>query len=360
MSRSFSVVAVALAFAVLSGCRGVADEPDEASGVEQAEPETEVDVQVDTIKRTTLHAYLDAFGTVVAEPASDGHPAGAAQLAAPAAGVVVAVPIAEGQRVRAGQLVVQMDDRIARADVTRAKSQVAFAEQTLAREAALLEQHNTSQQQYEAARETLSLARAELARAEGSLALVQLRSPLDGVVASVHARPGQSVDLHTVMAEVVDLQRLVVEARVPAELSASVTQGQTAEVSAQGRTCSATVSYVHPRVDPATGSVAVRLAPASGATLLPGALARVRIQVDERRDRLAVPRSSVFIGQEGRGTLSIVRDDIARAQEVRVGLEDRGLIEVDGPGLAAGMTVVTVGAYALPEQTRVHVARDGE
>jgi multidrug efflux pump subunit AcrA (membrane-fusion protein) len=40
---------------------------------------------------------------------------------------------------------------------------------------------------------------------------------------------------------------------------------------------------------------------------------------------------------------------------VKTGLREGGLVEVEGAGLKEGDTVVTVGAYGLPEKTKIHV-----
>jgi len=327
-------------------------------GSEEAPPndETAVAVEVDHVVRTTLRAYVDAYGTVEATPPSGGRAGGAAYLTAPVAGLVRAVPVAEGQTVHAGDLIVRLEDRMAQADVDRARARVRFAEQTLIREQTLLAQENTSKKQFEEAQQTLALAQADLATAEGMLAQVQLRTPLDGVVAHVNVLPGGSVDLNTVVAEIIDPRRLVVTVRVPTTEAGRVSAGQAAEVSAgDSLTVAAAVSFVSPAVDPQTGTVLVRLALPPSHGLRPGMFVRVRIVVEERADRLAVPRESVYTDGDGQSTLSVVTGDTARQHVVHIGIQDGDLLEVEGPGLVEGATVVTIGAYALPETTRVRL-----
>lgn len=339
---------LALALLGLAGCGPSSEESTPAS--------TEVAVEVGQVIRTTLRAYLDTYGAVEPEPAAGGRPAGAAYLTTPVAGLVRTVPVAEGQAVRAGDLVIRLDDRMAQAEADRARARALFAQQTLEREQTLLAQHNTSQKRFEEAQQALALARADLATAEGMLAQVQLRSPLDGVVSRVHVLPGQSVDLNTVVAEVVDLRRLVVTARLPAGEAVRVKAGQAADVSTGedgAPVIPATVSFVGPSVDPKTGTVLVRLTVPADSGLRPGGFVRVRIVVEEHPERLAVPRESVYTDGDGRSTLSVVTGDSARQSVVRVGLQDGDLIEVEGPDLFEGATVVTVGSYALPEKTKV-------
>ena len=100
---------------------------------------TEVAVQVGKVTRADLRRRVEVFGVVEPEPAKAGHPGGGAKLAAPAAGVVLAVAASEGQSVKAGDLIVRLDDRLALAQVEKARHALEFAEQQMARQKKLKE-----------------------------------------------------------------------------------------------------------------------------------------------------------------------------------------------------------------------------
>jgi membrane fusion protein (multidrug efflux system) len=332
----------------LAGCHP--GEPEE----EKTAP-TEVAVQVAQVTRATLRATVEAYGTVEPEPAGGGKPGGAARLSAPAAGVVMEVPVKEGERIEAGAVVVRLDDRVALAVVERARTAVAFGEQLVARQERLQRIEGTSQKAIQEAAQQLATAKAELAAAEAQLALVQLRSPLAGTVARIHVQPGQAVDLNTVVAEIVDTSRLVVTANMPAAEAAPLKAGQPAEITADAVRAAGTVQIISPQADPKTGTVLVRVSVPGDAGLRPGQFVRVRIVIEERPGRLAVPRESVYTDPDGASTLSLVEGGIARQRAVKVGLRDGPLVEVEGEGITEGATVVTLGSYALPKETRVRV-----
>ncbi len=324
----------------------------------EAEAASNVTVEVGTVIRTTLYAHLDAYGVVEPSPAMAGHPAGIAPLTAAVTGIVRRVLATEGQAVHAGELLVALDERIAQARVVRAQSSVHFAEQTLARNNELLAQQNTSQRRVEESEQALAIAKADLDGARAELDLTHVRSPIDGIVSRLYVTQGQSVDANEVVAEILDRNRLVIAARVPSEDIGRVDLGQTAYVMATRTDDSksvATVSYIGPSVDPKTGTVLVRLALQSDAGLRPGQFIKSSIVVEEHADRLAVPRKSIFTSTQGDSTLSIVKDGVATQMEVQRGIRDNDLVEVEGDGLQAGMSVVTSGSYALPKQTKVNV-----
>ncbi|HVU32673.1 MAG TPA: efflux RND transporter periplasmic adaptor subunit, partial [Opitutaceae bacterium] len=157
---------------------------------------TLVTVQVGQLRPATLHAYVDGYGTVEPAPASADAPAASARVAPPLAGVVKRVHVAEGQQVRRGARLVDLDDRAA--EVT-----VKYAAESAARQKELYAQHNTSLK-------ALQDAEAQLATARAQLALLHVTAPLAGTVTALNARPGEAVDLTTVLAEITDLSRLVV------------------------------------------------------------------------------------------------------------------------------------------------------
>ena len=85
---------------------------------EEAQKEsTEVAVQVGTVTKADLRARVEAYGMVEPEPAKTGAPSGGARLAAPIAGIVASIHVIEGQSVKAGDVVVKLDDRVAQAAV---------------------------------------------------------------------------------------------------------------------------------------------------------------------------------------------------------------------------------------------------
>jgi len=210
----------------------------------------------------------------------------------------------------------------------------------------------------EVAEAEAKVAEAEQARAAAELQRVLLRilSPVAGTVVRIRPNPGEAVDLATVLAEVVDLDRLVVEASVPAADLPSLAAGMDVEIgpgTAKGK-----VVFVGLDADRRTdtGLVRIALPPKSGLAL--GQAVRVRIAAEERKDVLAVPREALVRNPEGKDVVVGIHDDKAVLKEVHVGLKEGALVEIEGDGLHAGDDVVTQGAYGLPADAKVRVLKD--
>ena len=314
-----------------------------AHAEEPAHAATDVPVQVGKITRATLRSYVTGYGTVEPEPAGE-RPAASARVASAVAGVIAFVHAKEGAQVEKGAPLFDLDLRVARVAVD-------FATKALDRQKELLRVEGTSQKNVQEAEQQLAAARAQQA-------LLSVVAPLAGTIVRVNARLGEAVDLTSVLAEIVDLDRLVVSAVVPATEVGSLKPGQPAEVAggASAAPVATTLIFISPQVDPKTGTVVVRAAVPAHSGLRPGQFVTLRIVSEEHPDRLAVPTESVVQDGEAGSAIAVVQGDKAVRKPVKVGLRDGDRVEIEAEGLKEGDVIVTVGAYGLPKETKIRVA----
>ncbi|MCG6957936.1 MAG: efflux RND transporter periplasmic adaptor subunit [Gemmatimonadetes bacterium] len=324
-------------------------------GGEEQEVTPTVAVHVDSIRRATLRHTVTAYGTVQPSPALNGKPAGGAVITPFVDGVVSEVDAVEGTRVREGTVLVRLDSRMAQAELERARSAADVAEQAFQRQEVLVKSNGTSQKAYLEAKAARDAARADLADAETGLAYVNITAPLSGTVLRMDAKVGQHVDAATQLAEVVDLNRLVVTTGVAAREIGGVAVGQRVLLGVGDSVPEGTVRIVGKDIDPADGTYRVQVSVPQGSGFRPGQFTEVHIVAGEHANVLVVPEESV-ITRPGEGTwIVVVEGDKAVHHPVTVGLRDRGLAEVSGEGVTEGMRVVTQEAYGLPNDTNVRV-----
>lgn len=340
MTRTLAQLALSAALVALAwllGC-GSNAEP------EQAADETLVAVQVGEIHRATLRRYVTAYGRVEPAPASAVSSGGGSRLAAPAAGVVSAVLCSEGDRVAAGDALFRLDSRVADVEVEHARREAE-------RERKLIDIGGTSEK-------SLLEVERQLSAALARRSLLRIDAPFAGIVARVFARPGESVAADSVLAELIDPDRLVAIGGVPAAELDGLQSGQQVEItSSAGTVVDGVLSYVSPWLDSKTGLASIRATLPPGSSLRAGEFVELRIVSEVRAERMTVPIESVFHG-EGGDAIAVVEGDRAVQVPVVAGLRDRDVVEIDGEGLKPGMRVVTVGAYGLPAQTRVRIVGD--
>lgn len=338
---------------------------------EEEKVETEVAVHVAKIVRATLRKRVEAFGTVQAEPGVEGKLPASARVASPVAGVVAESFVIEGREVKKGDVLFQLDDRVARGEeekaqaaLERARLGIEFAQKAFDRQKKLMAEDATAGRKVEESEFQLTVARGELLAAEKVLSsaktfrgLGRILAPLSGTVTRVRVNPGEAVDTNGPLAEILDLGRLVVQAQVPSGDVGLLKSGLSVEVEAEGAApARGKVDLVGLEVDPKADVVSVRISLPVGSGLRPGRYVRVRILVEEKPGCLAVPKESVVSGREGGpATIALVEGGKAAIKPVKVGIWDGELIEVEAEGLSEGATVVTSGSYALPKQTKVRI-----
>jgi membrane fusion protein (multidrug efflux system) len=315
-------------YALIKSSRAAPDSDDEASA-ENVSPL--VNVQVGTLKRMTLHRYVTGYGMVEAAPATVGQPAAGARLAAPTAGVVARVNVIEGQPVQKGDVLVELNSGTATAD---------YAEQEVARQKQLYAQHNTSLKM--------------LQDAEAQLAALQVTAPLSGTVTRLNVKPGAAVDVNTVVAEVVDLNRLAVRADIPVSDAGGLQVGEEFRA-LSGSPVMTTLSFISPVVDVNNGTVLTRALLPADSGLRPGQFVPLKIITAAHTNCLAAPDESVVTDESGHSVIALVQGDEATQVPVQTGLRENGWVEIEGTGLKEGDSVVTVGAYGLPEKTKIQV-----
>ena len=332
---------------------------------QEAEVATDVAVRVGKITRATLHRYVVAYGSVEPQPATGGSPAASARVSTPVPGIVAKVNGIEGQRVDKGTTLVQLDSRVADVAVERARQALQFAEVNFERQKKLQPGEGTSQKLYQEAEQQVTTARNDLANAETQRALLTIQAPMSGTIVPLAAKPGDAVDSSTVLAEMIDLDRLVVSASIRSVEAPLLKLGQAVELSAGGTATGSVegeptspagvVTFIGAGVDARTDTVLARVSVPRGSHLRPGQFVTMRVVCEERRDRLVVPETSVMTDTEGTSLIATVEGDRATKHPVKLGLRERGLVEIEGEGLKEGMTVVTVGVYGLPKETKIRV-----
>ncbi len=325
------------------------------SGPGEEEFATDVAVHVGTVGRATLHRYVTAYGYVEPEPAGGGNPPAGAMLSPIVGGVLAEVNCVEGHRVTKGSVLFRLDSRMAEVEVQKAQQNVDFAERAFERQAELIATNGTSQRAYQEAQRQLEAARSDLSAAETALAYLRITAPFTGTVVRLSATVGQYVDPSTVLAEIVDLDRLVVTAGVPAAEAAGLAVGLPVFLGPDSTSPRGRLRIVGRDIDPRTGTYRVQASIPSGAAFTPGQFTDIRIVAEEHPQVLVVPEVSVVTRADEGSWIMLVQGDSAFRRHVSVGLKDGGLVEVSGEDLEEGTTIVTEDAYSLPEVTKIRI-----
>jgi RND family efflux transporter MFP subunit len=181
-------------------------------------------------------------------------------LAAQAGGRIESLRIRQGDAVRAGQLLVVLDQTQLREEVKALSSQRDESRLNFQRFEYLVRQGAASPIQRDALRQNYLAADAALKAKQADLAYKDLRAPMGGVVGDVAVKPGDVIRAGTPFTTIQRSNRLLARVDVPARFSQRIRPGQSVLVSApggNGRTEGRVVS-IDPRVNGATQSFLVK------------------------------------------------------------------------------------------------------
>lgn len=254
----------------------------------------------------------------------------------------------EGSAVKAGDIVIALDDRDLRADLERAEAERSNAASRFERLKPLAAQGLASPQTLEDAERALKVAEAARASAAALLAATTIRAPFDAVVTDRAIEVGDMATPGRPLLTIEDARSLRLEVTVAGEAAGAIRRGARAEVvidALGGEPLDGSVGVVIPRADPATQSVTVKVEFPRVPGLRSGMYGRARFEVGRER-ALALPVATVSsVGALDR-VYVIDAEGVVRARLVRIGRRLGAEVEVLS-GLDAGERVLADAARGV-------------
>ncbi len=270
-------------------------------------------------------------------------------------GMVTAIHFREGSRVEANALLVELDQRIARANLASAETELRAAQIRFERSQQLSGSGFRSRQQLDDDRAAIDRAAAEVAIRQTQLAQLSVRAPFGGILGQREFGLGEYIEAGKRLVMLEDRSVLRVNFRVPERFLPQLAIGQQVELSLDavpGRSFSGRVTLLDARADSNDRDIQVRAEIPNDPPVLPsGLFARVRLVIESRPEAIIVPPASVLYTLTGAYVYKVV-DGRARRTVVRVGLQLADRVEILD-GLQAGDTVVTAGQFNLDDGRRV-------
>ena len=325
-------------------------------------------VKVMTVGVDTMRSGAEFAGEVRARVES--------RLGFRVAGKIVRRQAELGQRVKAGDVLAQLDPQDYQLAALAAKAQVSAAQTNRDLAAAdfqrykeLRDQNFISGAELERRDASLKAAQAQLdqAKAQGTAqgnqaAYTTLVADVSGVVTAVEAEPGQVVAAGTPVVRIAQDGPRDAVFSVPEDKVALITVGSGVDVRAwtAAETRKGVVREVSASADPVTRTFAVKVAlPAADAltlgttvSLLPHALDRSGVQV------IKLPTSA--LRQDGKSSAVWVLDSASmtvKLQPIQIATADGNDVVV-AAGLLPGMRVVSAGVHVLSPGQKVTVYKE--
>jgi membrane fusion protein (multidrug efflux system) len=313
-------------------------------------------VSVAEVQSQSWPEQIDAVGTLEARQG--------AQLTAQTSGIVTQVLFESGQTAEQGQLLVQLNDNQAKAQLAKDQAALENARFQMARQKKLIASKNTSQEAEQAADAAMREAQASVQADQAQLENLQIRAPFDGHLGLRSVSPGQYVTAGT---GVVDLQqwnplRLVFD--IPQRQLPRIAIGDAVSLSINGypdKRFQGKISAIGAALDDSTRSVRVEALIDNPDDLLrPGMFGQVQVRLANTLQVLAIPRTAITYNTYGEYLYLVEKGkdgDTVQQRLVKVGMQRGDLVQVTD-GVKEGEQVVTSGQVKLYPGSHVKIVAD--
>ena len=278
-------------------------------------------------------------------------------------GRVTKINFRDGERVKRGQLLVQLDDQLPQAQVQQAQAELSIASANHKRNQELVEQKFIAQRQLDESAANLQVAQARLSLARATLNRLRIVAPFDGIAGIRSINVGDYLKDGADIVNIEDLEAIYVDFRLPERFQTRIQRGQPALLDIDalpGRRFAAVVHAIDPLVDANGRSVGVRgCVDNRKLELRPGMFARITAVFGVRDQARVIPEEAV-VPQGGRVSVFKIVDGpdqdtkIAQRVDVKLGVRQPGRVEVV-EGLQPGDTVVTAGQQRIQKDGPVRV-----
>ena len=287
------LIAAALLLAILGSIGGYkALQISRLMSMDFSPPPVTIAAAVSTQENRSQH--LNAVGTIRAVRG--------VELTSEANGEVTEINFDSGDEVKAGQLLLVLNDEVEQASHESQTATLELAQLIYERDRKLLQRHSVSQTQYDQSRADLARARAALVETEARIRNKHIHAPFDGTVGIRRVELGDYASPGTVIATLQDRSELDIDFTLPARHAPLLRTGLAVSLRVNaypGREFPAEISAIDARVDPGTRNLLVRASIAESGGLLPGMFATLRIDLGRGEAVTVVPETAVTYSLQG-------------------------------------------------------------
>jgi membrane fusion protein (multidrug efflux system) len=322
---------------VIHSCSNVAEK------VEQKQPT--VAVKVTVVEPSDEEVITTYTGTLEGEKQ--------AVIYAKIAEAVETVHVREGERVKAEQVLISLDKTGPSSRYQEALSPYLNAEKNYKKMEYLFKEGAVSESQFDAAKTEYEVAKAGF---EAASRLVEIQSPIEGIVTSVKVSKGDYLNPGQQLVTVATTDRLRVKFGVNADELGYIEQGKKITISSESvpQPAEGTVLSVAHSADPDTRTFQVEaIIDNHNGLFKPGMFVRVNVTLSQLTDVIVIPRQAMLqLG--GSDVVFVVFNGRARQKAVTTGA-DLGVGVVIDSGLSKGDTLVTLGQNYLQDAAAVNI-----
>ena len=274
-------------------------------------------------------------------------------------GQVIKLNKRKGDKVKAGEVLAQVEDEVIRANVITAKANFEKSKKDLERFEKLASGDAITKRQLEEVRLGFENAQAQLITARQRLEKARIVAPISGVINESYIEIGSFLNPGTKLFDIVNVDKLKLNTKVSEREVLLIEQGEKAKVKADvmpEKAFEGKVTAIGASADKSLKyDVEIEVKNANETPLRAGMYGTAFFEVADTRDALLIEREAIATSLQN-PKVYVVKDQKAYLKEVTIGVVTNDKVEIT-EGLAAGEKVVRSGQINLKEGTAVSVLK---
>lgn len=287
-------------------------------------------------------------------------------------GIVEKINFTANKEVKKGDVLLELENSIERADLVAAQAEAVLADQNLKRAETLRTRGVGAVSDVDTTAAAASAKQAAVAKMQAVLDQKTVTAPFDGVIGISKIDLGQYLTPGTVIGTLQETDKMRIDFTVPEQSLTLLKLGQSVKVgpSTDKLNYNGTIVGIDPKIDPASRLVSVRAEVQNDEPrLTPGQFVQVRIELPQEDNVLALPQTAIVTSLYGDYAYAVRPEQpkegekapegqaeklVAQQVFVKLGRRYGGVVEITD-GLKAGDIVISAGQNRLAPGAAVTV-----
>lgn len=311
-------------------------------------------VTTETVSKQRWTTRLEAVGQVTAKSAVD--------VTTQIAGQVSTISFQSGDSVEEGQLLVQLDDRLLRDQLSRDEAEMKLAQLDVDRYSKLVKERSAAQSTLDRAAAQLASRAAAVHATATQIDYMAIKAPFPGQVGIRQVNVGDYLQPGVTVVNLQNPEVLFVDFSLPEVNLNLLKNGLAVELTSEAipnKTLQAEIIGLSAQVDPNSRNIDVRAEVLKGQQgLVPGMFVDVSVVTEEQRQLVTLPAVAVAYSLYGDTVFVVGKPDGAQfgveRREVTVEGQRESKVGVSA-GLEEGDQVITSNQHQLNSESRVKV-----
>ncbi|MCJ8163467.1 efflux RND transporter periplasmic adaptor subunit [Pontibacter sp. E15-1] len=263
----------------------------------------------------------------------------------------------KGDKVKAGELLLLVENNTMAADLATAQTNAEKAKRDLERFENLAAGDAITQRQLEDARMAVKSTQGQLVAARQRLNKTRIVAPISGEINNIYIEVGAYLSMSTKLYDIVNVDKLKLEVKASESEVLLINKGDKVTVQADagaGQEYEGVVTAIAAQADPTLKfDVEIEVKNAANNNLRAGMYGTALFAVADQREAILLPREAI-VGSIQNPSVYVVKDQKATLRKVKVGIVTQDKVELL-EGVQPGEQIVKSGQINLREGIKVSV-----